>query len=123
MIPVKYVGLKEDGFVDHLYGSGVRWAKPGEVQDVEPYAASRLLSHPEFEDARKGKSYGTPIKAEAPEKDIEDDQRPAPVQLDAMTKAEITQYAKRSFGVDLDAKETKAELVSKVSRMVGMARI
>lgn len=123
MIPVKYVGPKPSGSVDHLYGSGTRWSKPGDVQEVEPYAAKMLLRHPEYEDARKGKAAGTPIVAEAPVKEIEDDQRPPPVQLEAMTKAEIAAYAKRSFGVDIDPSTKKADLIHTVGRMVGMARV
>ena len=123
MIPVKYVGPKLKGSVDHLYGSGTRWTKPGDVQDVEPYVAKMLLRHPEYEDARKGKAAGTPITAEAPIKEIEDDQRPPPVQLDSMTKGEIAAYVKRSFGVDIDTSAKKVDLIHSVSRMVGMARV
>ena len=83
-----------------------------------------LLRHPEFEDARKGKAKGAPIKAEKPEQEIDDDQRPPAVQLDVMTKAEIAQYAKRSFGVELDvSKSKKEELIHTVGRMMGMARV
>jgi hypothetical protein len=123
MFPVKYVWPKLKGSFDHLYGSGTRWTKPGDVQDVEPYVAKMLLRHPEYEDARKGKAAGTPITAEAPIKEIEDDQRPPPVQLDSMTKGEIAAYVKRSFGVDIDTSAKKVDLIHSVSRMVGMARV
>ncbi len=123
MVPVKYVGIRAGGFIDNLYGSGATWARPGDVVEIDDYPALLLLRHPEFEDGRKGKLYGTPIKAKAPEKETDDDQRPPPVQLEAMTKAEIATYAKRSFGIDLNLRETKDELVHRVSRMVGMARV
>ena len=118
LIKVKYVGLLE-AWDDHVYGSGL-WVR-GEPRAVEDYLAAQLLKHSEFEDARHPKQRG-PIDAQAPEKPeaTQEEWELPPLQsFDAMTKEQIAVFAKRTFGAELPARQTKAEMVERVRFLMG----
>lgn len=120
MIPIRYVGSKAP-FRDHLYGSGAEW-RYSDVVEVSPVAARKLLTHPEFEDAREDTS--VPIKSVVVKETLDDkteevEHEPPLVNLDAMTKAQIAEYAYRQFGVELDGKATKTDMANTVRLQMG----
>ena len=112
-IPIKYNGPKP--YTDHLYGSKLHWEIGDTRDDVPEHIAVKLLRHPEFEDARKRK---TEIKVEEPPRE-EPDNLPPLVNLEAMTKDQLVQYAHRNFGVKLDTSVKKAELLDTVRLTMG----
>lgn len=115
-VAVKYVGLL-DVFNDHLYDTG-EWIK-GRPKPVQDWQAILLLKHTEFEDARSGKLNGQSIDAEPPEK-AEEEVQPedlAPLMnLESMTKDQLTTYAHRNFGIRLQG--NKPEMVEKVQQLM-----
>lgn len=112
-IAIKYNGPKP--YTDHLYGSKLHWDIGDTREDVPEHIAVKLLRHPEFEDARKRK---TEIKVE-PRPREEVDIQPPLVNLEAMTKDQLADYAHRNFGVRLDTKAKKDELVDTVRLTMG----
>lgn len=112
-IAIKYTGPKP--FTDHLYGSKLHWEIGDTREDVPEHIAIKLLRHPEFEDARKRK---TEIKVEELPRE-EQDNLPPLVNLEAMTKDQLAQYAHRNFGVVLDAGMKKSELLDTVRLQMG----
>jgi len=120
-VPVRYIGAKPV-FIDRLYGTGKRWSFSEEVA-VPVSVAIKLLTHTEFEDARIGdklpplKTLMTDVTEDEPEDELERDM--PLVNLEQLTKAELLQYAQRNFGVELDSKNTKAQLVDTVRLQMG----
>ncbi|MCK2097524.1 hypothetical protein [Thauera aromatica] len=112
-VAIKYTGPKP--YTDHLYGSRLHWEIGDTREDVPEHIAVKLLRHPEFEDARKRK---TEIKVEPPPREEREDVPPL-VNLDAMTRDQLADYAHRNFGVRLDPKAKKAELVDTVRLTMG----
>ena len=123
MIPVKYVGPKETE-VEHNYGSGV-FFKQGEVTMVPDYAAKILLErHPsEYQDGRHHKQQHLEIKPvePVPPKFVEDVEPPPLVNLDAMTKEQLVTFTHKQWGVELDAKGKKADLIDRARSLMGGA--
>ena len=113
-IPVRYVGQAQH-FKDHLYGSSVNFSK-GKVSQVPAWAASRLLTHPEFEDARPAKERGPILAAKPidPREDEELDEIDSHVRLDTMTKDQMAAYARRAYGVQIDTTDLKVDVVQTV---------
>ena len=55
-VPIRYTGLVETGYRDHMFGSGAVWPFPDAVVDVPVAHAIKYLEYSEFEDARDDKS-------------------------------------------------------------------
>jgi hypothetical protein len=113
-ISITYRGKKP--YTDHLYGSKLHWEVGDTRDDVPEAVAVKLLKHPEFHDARKNKAE---IKVDQPPREQEEDVQPPLVNLDAMTKDQLIEYAHRNFGVKLDASTKKAELIDTVRLQMG----
>ncbi len=139
MILVKYVGAKPL-FVDHLFGTGLSW-RPGEAHEVEVSVALGMLRFPTFEvdggGARwpvgeavlcgdDGAPCGTgakkpPIKKSRRTRDesaeaeaLAEAGRDLPlVDLHALDKAGLVEYARRHFRVALDGMK-KNELIETI---------
>lgn len=123
MIPVRYVGLKKRE-TDHLYGSNVGFLN-GKVSQVPDWAAARLLAHPEFEDARPKDKQGEPIIAtremladEEAKIREELDALQAHVNIDNMTRDQLSSYAMRTYGVNVDPTDKRDDVVSKVRSLM-----
>lgn len=114
MIKVKYVG-QADSWSDNLYGSGGTWTK-GSVVAVNAESGEKLLKHPEFERVLRAKDYEV---AEAPPKEVEFKEEAPLVNLEAMTKQQLTEYAHRYFGVVLNPKEKADQLRETVRLQMG----
>jgi hypothetical protein len=114
-VPIKYVGSSAS-WTDNLYGSGLTWLR-NDFQIVPGYIAVRLLKHVEFQDGRTGKLKGRPIDATEPSRKDEDE--PPLVDLNAMTKENLVQYAKRNFNLDVSGRAVKGEMVEIVRRQMG----
>lgn len=116
MTPIQYVGAKPV-FRDTLFGTGLAW-QPGQVMLVPDDVARQMLRYPTLvmgsaEDAEQA-AEPQPKKDEPfelPEEPL--------VNLEAMTKADLLQYAHRHFGVELDGSQKKAELIDSVRRQMG----
>lgn len=128
-VPVRYVGARPT-FEDHLYNSGATW-EFGETVKVDPRAAERLLQHPEFEDARPPKDQDRyPVRMlaaqadlanppELTEEEFERLQEAPLVNLDTMTKAQLSEFAQRNWGLRLDSGQKKADLINAVRMQMG----
>lgn len=128
LIPIRYVGLSESGYADHLYDSGGVWPMQDSVKDVPLTKAIKLLDHPEFEDAREDTS--VPLKMllaaeHAPKPELEDEdrlQQEAPlVDLSTLTKAQLKEYAHRNFGIELPDTDKKDVMINTVRLRMGKA--
>lgn len=112
-IKVKYIGERNE-WADNLYGSGGVW-QPGSVCLVSADSAERLLKHAEFEradQARKFVESDPLVEEEAVEE--------APlVNLDALTKDQLSQYAHRNFGIVLPKKETVETMRNTIRLQMG----
>lgn len=118
-VPVRYVG-NATFWRDHLYGSKMVF-KRGRVTQTPPWAASRLLRHPEFEDARPVESRGQVIVAERPRELTEEQEIEMvdqTVRLDTMTKDQMAHFALRAFGVRLDPTDLKVDVTAKVRSLM-----
>lgn len=122
-VPVRYTGSKPV-FKDHLFGTGITW-EFGQTEEVPAATAVRMLSFgPAFEDARKDTSVSikslltTSVeKADPTEEELASE--PPLVNLESMTKAQITEFAQGQFGVILDSSLKKDEMIDTVRRQMG----
>lgn len=53
-VKVKYVGRKEGGHTDHLYGTGKSWSAPGDVQSIPESARKNFEKHPDVYEIVEG---------------------------------------------------------------------
>jgi len=119
MTKIKYIGPKDE-LPDFPSGSGLNWT-PNLAIDVKNEVAAALLVYAD--------SFTTEGEVEAevikqPEKKKDDDEDIfANVNVLAMTKPVLVQYAHRTFGVALDANLKKDVLVDKVNQLIKGARI
>lgn len=113
-IKVKYVGDREE-WADNLYGSGGVW-KPGSVCLVAADAAERLLKHAEFERADSAKRFED-VEPEREEEELIEE--PPLVNLEALTKDQLSQYAHRNFGIVLPKKETAEAMRNTIRLQMG----
>lgn len=125
-VPVRYVGLNEHGYADHLYDSGGVWPMQDSIATVPVSKAIKLLDHSEFEDAREDTT--VPLKAllsgaplVQPEKEEEPEAKPPLVDLSQMTKAQLKDYAHRNFGIELPDNAKKEDMVNAVRLQMGKA--
>ena len=129
-VPIRYIGSNENGYADHLYGSGGEWPFPEAVVEVPVDKAIKLLAHSEFEDAREDTSVslkdvlhntGTPRAAKEEEPEETEEQTAPLVDLSTMTKAQLKEYAHRNFGLDLPDTAKKDEMINTVRLQMGKA--
>ena len=113
LVKVKYVGPEVTWF-DYLYGSGATWEQGGVVA-IEKVFADKLLRHPEFQAAPLSKKYDV---AEPP-KEPEEVEEPPMANLEAMTKAELSSYAHRNFGVVIPKTETAGNMRNTIRLQMG----
>lgn len=125
-VAVRYIGGRPF-WADNLYGTGKTWAN-GEVIPVPAAAARRLLVHPEFEEASEspkelataGDEPGGPLVGQEQDddgRDTEDDDREA-VNISTMSRAELAQFAKSKYGVDIPM-GAKPAMVERVRGLIG----
>lgn len=123
MIPVRYIGPKETE-IEHNYGSWVSFKK-NEITEVPDYAAKILLERhsSEYEDARHYKQRKFSIEPEevAPPVKEEEVELPPLTNLETMTKDQLVGFAHKHFGVELDSKGKKADLIDKARSLMGGA--
>ena len=112
LVKVKYVGQDATWF-DHLYNSGATFTQGGVVA-VPRESADHLLRHPEFEEAPQAKKFDTAV----PVKDIPIEEPPM-VNLEAMTKEQLGQYAHRNFGIIVPKKETAEAMRNTIRLQMG----
>jgi hypothetical protein len=113
LVKIKYVG-QEESWSDHLYNSGATWTQGGVVA-VPKEAADYLLRHPEFEEAPNARKFD---QVEPVEKEVVVEEPPM-VNLEAMTKDQLSQYAHRNFGVVMPKKETAESMRNAIRLQMG----
>jgi hypothetical protein len=127
MIPVKYVGKKETGEVDHLYGTKIVWSFPGEVKDVPENKVPLLLNHPDvWQDARtKAEKKAEPIGPKTPTSRLlrdDDNEIVADVaaKVHLMDKPGLVTYALTQFGerLDIDNSMTREQVLGAVVNLI-----
>jgi len=111
-IKVKYIGDRPE-WRDNLYGSGGVW-HPNSAVLVSAEAAERLLQHPEFVRDDKAKA----IEAVQVKEEEQADEPPL-ANLDAMTKAQLTEYAHRNFGIVLPSNLKVEEARNQIRLQMG----
>jgi hypothetical protein len=114
MIKVKYVGGRES-FYDNLYGTKLTWNK-GDVLEVPEAQANKLLDHPEFERSEAKVTKKVEVVLEEEPEVVEE---PPLVNLESLTKAQLTEFAHRQFNVKLDPKETAANMRDTIRLQMG----
>lgn len=119
---IKYIGGK-DFKGDNVGGNtGLIWAQ-GEVIDVPDDKAQLFLAHPDvWEKAAKNAKVSDQKAIENPkveENEPEEEAVLAAANVDAMDKDSLLAYAKRTFGVDLDAERTEDALRDDVNNLIG----
>jgi len=121
-IPIKYVGLKETGDSDHLYGTNIVWKGPGDVQEVPEDKAKLLMNHPDvWKDAPKAaERKEDPLVAEAPQSkritETEDDHVAAKIHL--MPKEDLIRYALTEFNERIDPELPDEDVLAAVTRLM-----
>jgi hypothetical protein len=115
--PLKYVG-KQRTWVDHLYGSNIKFER-NKVSQVPNFAAPKLLKHPEFKDARPEGERGPIPFEERPETDAERELREnmfleQHVRTDTMTREQLARHAMTGYGVLLDPKDKTVDIAAEV---------
>lgn len=127
MIPVKYVGKKEAGEVDHLYGTNIVWDHPGDVKDVPAGKVPLLLNHPDvWRDARtKAEKQSDPIGPKSPTSRLlrDDDNEIVPdsaAKVHLMEKPALKTYALTQFGerLDIDDSMSKEQVLGAVVNLI-----
>jgi hypothetical protein len=135
-VPVKYIG-RRDTFTDHLYGTGLVFEK-GQVRNLPSELARKFLRHgDQFAEnvAREGEQQivqateepdqddtaaklADAQKLQELERDKESQLQDLKVQVNAMTKASLGQYALTNYQQKLDQSKTVAELRAQVIGMI-----
>lgn len=115
---IKYIGSKPV-FRDHIFGTGLEWT-PGQAHPVSAAVAEQMLRFPTFDegDGEEPSQEAPPITDQTEERVEEEVDHPL-VNLEAMTKADLVQYAHRNFGVVLDPSMKKPELIETVRLQMG----
>lgn len=117
---ITYTGAKPR-FIDHIAGSGLAWS-PGETLTVSEHVAATLTRYPTFrrEEAELDFLYDEDDAHEIePEEEVDLANEAPLANLDAMTKAQLLQYAHRNFGVELDSGMRKGDLVNAIRLQAG----
>lgn len=124
MVLIEYVGKKDTGEIDHLYGTNIVWAKPGDTQDVPEDKVALLLNHPDvWRDARtKAQKKAEPIepKTEASKRFDEHDKVEPDVtaKIHLMAKEDLVRHAYINFGETLDDTKDENDLRQEVVRLM-----
>lgn len=120
MRAIKYVG-KKDSKTDAT--TGLTW-KQGETLMVEDGKAARLLAHPDvWADVTGKKVIPDPEKVPEPEEveqaeQAEQNDQPL-ANLDGMTRAQLSEFAMREFGIGFKANEAKGVMIETLRIQVG----
>lgn len=116
-VNVKYNGNKP-AFTDRFYGSGGTWT-PGTTLAIEAGPARKLLKHPEFEEVDPFDALDAEV-VETPEKPVEEViEEPPLVNLEAMTKVNLVEYAQRNFGLRLPDTMKVGEMRDQIRMQMG----
>lgn len=121
-IPIEYVGLKEEGETDHLYGTGITWAQRGDVRHVPEDKAALLLNHADvWADARseaaQKKSPIEPAVHVAPRLDEQvEEHNPAKIHL--MPKEDLQRYALVEYNERIDPTLSESEMRAEITRLM-----
>lgn len=136
MAKIEYVGLK-DQKTDNVAGTETVWNGTGDVQEVDDAVAAKLIAHPNIWRLAKGERAKI---APATAKDVDPQVAKAEklaklkkdeaeetelarvarrVDINALPKDKLIAYAKRTFGLDLDAKKDEKLLRAAVQRAEG----
>lgn len=113
LVDVVYVGAKPSAH-DNVAGSGKTWTGNGDVQQVTPEQAARLVRHADqwaLADGKHPKLPAVPpVKDERIGADGADPARP----LEKMEAAELIAYAKEAWDLTLDPALTRAQMVDAI---------
>lgn len=115
-IKVRYVGDRVE-WRDHLYNSGGVWS-PNQTVMVPLQAGLSLLRHPEFvrDDDAVEVIVAPAQQAEPGDEAVE----AAPlVNLEAMSKGELAQFAQRNFGIVLPPATKIADMRNQIRLQMG----
>lgn len=121
-VNIKYVGAKPQGVRDQVAGTGILWAH-GETRPVPDWAVPTLLLHPTIWARAEGATDPVsdadivPPKPD-PREETEVNEAIHDLQIGAMDKDALEQYAKRHFSVDLDKRRSVISLRNQVKTLV-----
>ncbi|HEY6044925.1 MAG TPA: hypothetical protein VIU43_08485 [Nitrosospira sp.] len=113
---IKYIGKCVK--TDSVLGVGLNWT-PGQVRNVTPEVAERLLRFSDTWQVIQGEDTGKepPIGLMVADKPVEE---PLPViDFHAMDKASLVQFAEREYNVRLDKRLSDSSLRHKVIALFG----
>lgn len=123
---VKYIG-REPTHRDRLYGSGVFWSGPGDVQEVEEEIAERMLKrHPDQYALVSGATDAGQKQAQEPEGGEEDgggeedlmvEVRGEFYPLRKLSRDVLAEYAEQRHGVKLDKRRSAQSLAAEIRRL------
>ena len=123
---VKYIG-REPTHRDRLYGSGVFWSGPGDVQEVEEEIAERMLKrHPDQYALISGATDAGHKPAQEPEGGEEDgggeedlmvEVRGEFYPLRKLSRDVLAEYAEQRHGVKLDKRRSAQSLAEEIRRL------
>ncbi|MCG5533108.1 hypothetical protein LRF89_06590 [Halorhodospira sp. 9621] len=123
---VKYIG-REPTHRDRLYGSGVFWSGPGDVQEVEEEIAERMLKrHPDQYALISGVTDAGQKPAQEPESGEEDgggeedlmvEVRGEFYPLRKLSRDVLAEYAEQRHGVKLDKRRSAQSLAEEIRRL------
>lgn len=125
MRKIKYVGKKEFK-ADLMYGTNLTWMR-GETHLVEDAKAQKLCFHTDVWADVTGEA-ATPDEApddmaemvEAVEPEQQEEEQDFPmVDLEGMTKAELSQFAMREFNIEFGSRDSKDKMVETLRIQVG----
>ncbi|MCG5526847.1 MULTISPECIES: hypothetical protein [Halorhodospira] len=126
---VKYIG-REPTHRDRLYGSGVFWSGPGDVQEVEEEIAARMLKrHPDQYALVSGATDTGQKQAqegEQPESGEEDGEGAEDLVIEIrgefypvrkLSRDVLAEYAEQRHGVKLDKRRSAQSLAAEIRRL------
>lgn len=122
-VAIEYVGKKEAGETDHLYGTGITWAAPGDVQDVPDDKAPLLLNHPDvWRDGRsKAAQKKDPIEPKTHTSQRFEDhaiEHTVAAKIHLMPDTDMRRYAVTEFNEHLDPALTEDQVRAEVTRLI-----
>lgn len=123
MRKIQYVG-KKDFKADLMYGTNLTWQQ-GETHLVEDAKAKKLCFHTDVwadvtGDEAMPDEAPAPVEAGKVEAEQQEEEQNFPmVDLEGMTKAELSQFAMREFNIEFGARDSKDKMVDTLRIQVG----
>lgn len=120
---IKYVGKKPE-FNDHLFGTGLTW-HPGQIHPVSADVSAEMAQFPTFEEVINDDRSLANLVEDAPEIQLEQEEdgdtySDVPlVDLGAMTKPALMQFAHQRLGLALSSTAKKSDLIESIRLQMG----